>query len=42
MYRSASDLYRLLDKCEVGDVVDVEVLRDDAKENVRIMLEANG
>lgn len=39
--RSASDLYRVLDKCKVGDQVFIEVLRDSAKENVTVTLEAN-
>ncbi len=39
--RVASDLYRVLDKCEVGDVVDVEVLRENAKEHLSVTLEAS-
>lgn len=39
--RSASDLYRVLDKCKVGEQVAIEVLRDSAKENVTVTLEAN-
>ncbi|PSC73356.1 Protease Do-like chloroplastic isoform B [Micractinium conductrix] len=38
---SASDLYRILDKCSVGDKLDVEVLRADSKEHVVITLEAS-
>ncbi|KAL4448534.1 hypothetical protein ABPG75_005753 [Micractinium tetrahymenae] len=38
---SASDLYRILDKCRVGDTLDVEVLRADSKEHVSITLEAS-
>ncbi|KAL4857774.1 Protease Do-like 1 [Chlorella vulgaris] len=36
---SASDLYRILDKCAVGDKLDVEVLREDSKEHLTIVLE---
>ena len=39
--RVASDLYRVLDKCEVGDIVDVEVLRENAKEHLSVTLEAS-
>ena len=39
--RVASDLYRVLDKCEVGDVIDVEVLRENAKEHLSVTLEAS-
>ncbi|PRW45178.1 Protease Do-like chloroplastic [Chlorella sorokiniana] len=39
---SASDLYRVLDKSSVGDKLDVEVLRADATEHVKITLEASG
>lgn len=38
---TASDLYRILDKCSVGDKLDVEVLRADATEHLTITLEAS-
>lgn len=41
VHRSASDLYRVLDKCKVGEQVAIEVLRDSTKENVTVTLEAN-
>lgn len=40
--KGAGDLYRALDKCKIGDVVDMEVLRNDAKEHVTITLEGSG
>ena len=40
--RGAGDLFRVLDRCEIGEVIDVEVLRDDAKEHVSITLEGSG
>lgn len=40
--RGAGDLYRALDKCKIGDQVDVEVLRNDTKEHVTITLEGSG
>ncbi|XP_042498433.1 protease Do-like 1, chloroplastic [Macadamia integrifolia] len=36
---NGSDLYRILDQCKVGDKVIVEVLRDDHKEKIPVMLE---
>ncbi|XP_043704949.1 protease Do-like 1, chloroplastic [Telopea speciosissima] len=36
---NGSDLYRILDQCKVGDEVIVEVLRDDHKEKIPVMLE---
>lgn len=39
--RTASDLYKQLDKCKVGDDVDMEVLRDTSKETIKIHLEAS-
>lgn len=36
---NGSDLYRILDQCEVGDEVIVEVLRGDHKEKIPVMLE---
>jgi hypothetical protein len=39
--RNSSDLYKLLDKCVVGDSLDLEVLRGNAKEHVTAVLEAN-
>jgi len=39
--KTASDLYKQLDKCKVGDDVDMEVLRDTSKETITIHLEAS-
>lgn len=39
--KSASDLYRSLDKCRVGDTVALQVLRGSAKEDVKLTLEAS-
>ncbi|KAJ8625026.1 hypothetical protein MRB53_033556 [Persea americana] len=36
---NGSDLYRILDQCKVGDTVIVEVLRDDHKEKLPVVLE---
>lgn len=36
---NGSDLYKILDRCKVGDKVTVEVLRGDQKENVLVTLE---
>ncbi|KAL5860470.1 hypothetical protein ACOSQ4_001766 [Xanthoceras sorbifolium] len=36
---NGSDLYRILDQCEVGDKVTVEVLRGDHKEKISVTLE---
>lgn len=36
---NGSDLYKILDRCKVGDKVMVEVLRGDQKENVSVTLE---
>ncbi|PKI79216.1 hypothetical protein CRG98_000508, partial [Punica granatum] len=36
---NGSDLYRILDQCEVGDTVTVEVLRGDHKEKIPVTLE---
>ena len=42
--RSTSDLYKALDKCKVGDEIDLEVLReqgDKAKEHIFVTLESS-
>jgi S1-C subfamily serine protease len=39
--KGASDLYRVLDKCVVGDTVQVQVLRGNATEQLSIVLEPN-
>lgn len=39
--KTSSDLYRMLDKSTVGDSLDIEVLRGNAKEHVTAVLEAN-
>ena len=39
--RTASDLYKQLDLCKVGDEAVMEVLRDTSKEQLRILLEAS-
>ncbi|KAG2710384.1 hypothetical protein I3760_04G024400 [Carya illinoinensis] len=36
---NGSDLYRILDQCEVGDTVTIEVLRGDRKEKIPVILE---
>lgn len=36
---NGSDLYRILDQCKVGDTVTVEVLRDDHKQKIKVVLE---
>jgi hypothetical protein len=37
--RSSSDLYKGLDACAVGDTIELEVLRQDSRERVPIILE---
>lgn len=39
--RTASDLYKQLDLCKVGDDAVMEVLRDTSKEQLHILLEAS-
>lgn len=39
--RTASDLYKLLDKCSIGDKIDMEVLRENNKEQIAITLESS-
>ena len=39
--KNAADLYRALDKLKVGAVVDLELLRAEAKEHVKVTLEAS-
>ncbi|CAL8468546.1 g8086 [Coccomyxa elongata] len=39
--RNASDLYKALDKCGIGDEVDLEVLRDNDKMHIKITLGAS-
>lgn len=34
--KTAADLYRALDKCKVGQNVDLELLRQDSKEHVQV------
>jgi PDZ domain-containing secreted protein len=34
--KTAADLYRALDKCKVGQNVDLELLRQDSKEHVLV------
>jgi S1-C subfamily serine protease len=34
--KTAADLYRALDKCKVGQSVDLELLRQDSKEHVLV------
>jgi len=36
---NGSDLYRILDQCNVGETVTVEVLRGDHKEKIPVVLE---
>jgi len=41
--RNTSELYKALDKCKVGDVLDLEVLRETGekgKEHISVTLEA--
>lgn len=37
--KTSSDLYRVLDKCEVGQTVKMEVVRGDAKMKIDVTLE---
>jgi S1-C subfamily serine protease len=39
--KTAADLYRALDRCKVGQTLDLELLRADSKEHVSVTLEAN-
>ncbi|CAD7697709.1 unnamed protein product [Ostreobium quekettii] len=39
--KTATDLYRVLDKCSVGDTLDVEVLRKDSQEHISVVLESD-
>lgn len=39
--KTASDLYRNLDKCKVGETVGMQVLRGSGKEDVEVTLEAS-
>jgi S1-C subfamily serine protease len=39
--RNSSDLYRVLDKAEVGQQLDIQVLRGDAEEHLAATLEPN-
>lgn len=39
--RNASDLYRILDKSQVGDTLDITVLRGNDQENIPVVLEAS-
>lgn len=36
---NGSDLYKILDRCKVGDMVKLEVLRGDQKVSVDVTLE---
>lgn len=36
--KNMSDLYKNLDKCNIGDEVDVEVLREQDMQHVRVLL----
>lgn len=36
--RNASDLYKALDRCAIGEEVDLEVLRDNDKMHIKIKL----
>lgn len=38
MRRSSSDLFKALDRCAIGDIVDLEVLRENGKQHVMITL----
>lgn len=40
--RTASDLYKLLDKCNIGDTIDLEVIRENNQEHIPITLESSG
>ena len=37
-HRNSSDLFKALDRCAIGDTVDLEVLRDNDKQHVKITL----
>jgi S1-C subfamily serine protease len=39
--KTAADLYRALDRCKVGQVVDLELLRSESREHVQVTLEAS-
>lgn len=39
--KTAADLYRALDKCKVGQNVDLELLRQDSKEHVQVLAHNN-
>lgn len=39
--KSSSDLYRILDKCQVGDRLDIQVLRESSTVSVQVTLEPN-
>lgn len=39
--KTASDLYKILDKCKVGDALNVSVLRGNSEVNVEVVLEPN-
>ncbi len=39
--KKSSDLYKILDKCAVGERLDVEVLRGDATQHLPVVLESS-
>ncbi|GAX73152.1 hypothetical protein CEUSTIGMA_g605.t1 [Chlamydomonas eustigma] len=39
--KNSSDLYRVLDRCKVGDSLDMEVLRASAREHIQVVLGAS-
>ena len=39
--RSGTDLYRELDKCSIGDEVDLEILRGSEKVSLKVTLGSN-
>jgi S1-C subfamily serine protease len=36
--RNASDLYKALDRCQIGEEVDLELLRDNDKMHIKVKL----
>eukprot|EP00898_Chlorokybus_atmophyticus_P004581 jgi/Chlat1/5123/Chrsp33S05120 len=39
--KTGSDLYKILDRCQVGDTIDIEVVRGDKTEHVSVQLSSN-
>jgi S1-C subfamily serine protease len=39
--RNSSDLFKALDRCAIGDTIDLEVLRDNDKQHLQVTLGAS-